>query len=598
MFSHKRELAKIYPAIFILSFFAAYLIFALSSLHKPLMADEIFFASDADRLQYGEIYVAHPPPYHDILRFLVRIFGFSHENLRLFGIFSFFLAIYLIYFIGKEVSKGQENNKNIGLLACFLYAVHPMAIQGSLILDIDNTILTVFLAFFILYFTKTYRDLTFKSYIFLGLLFFASLGAKFTTPFALILAMLLFYCFNRQAKTAAFAALLIGIIGIGLFLLSWAIYSSLYDLSFLSVFKRSLSVLFSSFSFAGNFAFAELLKRAARLFLWIGPFLLALSLIVVIQRLRNYHQKKILEIVDFCLIYIGILFFGYLLIGGISFQFPKYQFPLLSILTIIAANFIYKLDFEARKQNLLLYGIVIIFFISYNMIFGKDLLYLFNYTLREALVFTPLEVSNVTKDILLNFSLSLIPFILTFMIIKVAHKRYNLLRTIVLSLLIVTISSNLSLNIIQAKANYSTAYCYGRDIREMKAMEGFLKEVKRTSSEGAIIMGPEDILYEAKILSAVDTFNGPESYLRQYQYDVIGSDRTKFIEAITDQRVACVAYSISWNTISAYENIFFHEDVWKILQDNYEPKQIGTYTVWLRRKALGEKVEFLSQEGN
>ncbi|NQS99801.1 MAG: glycosyltransferase family 39 protein, partial [Candidatus Omnitrophica bacterium] len=135
------------------------LTFLISSIDKPLQADSIPFAKYVERSGHEEVYLWHPPAYQNTLRFVGRVFGLKDQGLRWFGIACFLLTLGLIYRLS-------------GPLACFLYATLPVAIQGSLILDIDNTVLTVLLLLFIWYFAKFYQQLSSKRALILGGLFF------------------------------------------------------------------------------------------------------------------------------------------------------------------------------------------------------------------------------------------------------------------------------------------------------------------------------------------------------------------------------------------------------------------------------------------
>ena len=569
----KKRLSLLYPAIFILISISIYLTFALNLIHKPLQADEIYFALDAEQLYYGKIGIGHPPLYSDSLRLMVRFLGLRRENLRFFGILCFMATLCLIYLIGKEMTPGDKKRRSVGLLASFIYATHPMAIQGSLILDIDNSILNLLLTLFVLFFLKMRDNLSKKKCFLLGLLFFACLWSKLSTPLVLIPCLFFFYCLQGQIREGLVKSFLVAAVGTGLFCIVWANYAYCHHLPPLFLLGRiahpiqgGLGSIFSSF-------LPELVKRAIRISLWINPFLLFLGLGALAMRLKERSQKRLTQPIDFCLLYVLLIFFGYTLVFGTIWSFPKYHYPLLAVLALAAAEIIYKLNLKIDRKSLILYTGLTLFFILYNITVVGDLLYLFNYNLKNLLVLAPEKLPGVVKSFLLHFFFYLIPVFLAILAIKASHRNYRFLKTTILSLFIVLISANISLNILQARGDYSTTYCYGRDINNMRQLEDFFQELKSNNPQG-IIIGPVDIFYNAGLK------------LPSYLYCIIGKSSKKFLEAIRDERVMCVVYGVSWNSLFSYQNVFSDKLVRENLSENYEYKEMGEYSVWLRKNLL------------
>src|SRR3989338_9087938 len=122
---------------FILVLFLVYLFFALPLLGRPLLTDEVAMAQVA---KSGSALLSpgpggHPPLYIDTLRFISQFLGMRDNSLRIIGLLCFIFDLVLIYQLAKIIFK----DKNTGILSCLIFALQPMAIQGSMILDIDNT---------------------------------------------------------------------------------------------------------------------------------------------------------------------------------------------------------------------------------------------------------------------------------------------------------------------------------------------------------------------------------------------------------------------------------------------------------------------------
>lgn len=243
----KQGRVKIYTVLFIILCICIYLLFALFSIREPIMADQINFFNAAKLLDIGNVFFGkrtplvsldfpHPLLYVHLLSFIDKFWGINTVNARLIGILCFIITLLFIYFISKKIFEYDNNGRLIALLACFLYSINPMVIQGSLLIDIDNTILTVALLFFIFYFVRFSERLNFKNLFLLGLLFALSLWTKLTTPLILILSIIMFHFLNGTYKKGLLQAFVILTIGVTLFLFTWRLYCYVYSQPFFAPF--------------------------------------------------------------------------------------------------------------------------------------------------------------------------------------------------------------------------------------------------------------------------------------------------------------------------------------------------------------------------
>jgi hypothetical protein len=553
-------------AIFISVFI--YLIFALPSLHRPLVADDAVFAPDSENPQFGLICVWHPPLYSDILRILVYFLGIKREQLRFFGVFCFIAILVLIYIISQQVTK----KRNVSFLACLLFTIHPWAIQGSLILDIDNTILVVLLTFFLLYFIKNYEAFRLKNYLLSGLLFFACLWAKLSTPLLLPFSILIFYFLRGKTKEGIAYTFSTATIGTGLFFISWALYAHFYKLNFVSVFERSISVLSRGPAGSSFLALQELALRFIRVSLWMGLYLFLLWSVILILRIKDYYiGKKSVEIKDLLILYTMIIFSSYIFIGGTSYGFAKHQYPILPVLSIIVASFISNLRLEISKKQLFFYILLGLVFLIIENIYIKDLLYRVNYLLRKISIFSPQNLKAFFIDFSFRMSLYFITFIFGTLLIWFLDRKKNILSIAGVFLLVLIMVSSLSYDFRHLGARYFTTYCYGRDRENYKQLTGVFKYILNQKPD-KLIIGQDDIL-----------FNLGLKYYSEYAYYLLWDDRDKFLKAIRDRRVSCVSYCFTWNALLSYREIFFHPQVIKTLEEQYNFFPIGEYSVWIRK---------------
>ena len=208
-----------------------YLLFVLpNAINKSYRGDEIIFIYCANSvLETGKpVYdggqfvgerdcLWHPPLYIYLLSAFLLILGKSMLYLRLLSIIFNILVIVLVYLITK-IMLGENKNKHYwALLASALYALNPLTIQSSIILDIDGSLLNFLLVLFF------YCCLKFKQEIYLIIPLFFLFWTKFQGIIILFGSFFLFFLFRKNWKDLFRMVKLFFITGI-LFLASFLVY--------------------------------------------------------------------------------------------------------------------------------------------------------------------------------------------------------------------------------------------------------------------------------------------------------------------------------------------------------------------------------------
>ncbi|MDP2939639.1 MAG: glycosyltransferase family 39 protein [Candidatus Omnitrophota bacterium] len=552
---------------FILVFFFIYLILVFPHIWKPLVADDIYFANSAKvPLSISDFGPRlHPPLYLHILRFFSQLFGVFDNGLRIIGIICFLLNLILIY----KLSQQAFHNERVGFLACLIFALHPMAIQGSMILDIDNTVLTVVLMLTVFYFSKNMYSLNFKTGFFLTLLFFCSLWAKFTTPFILMGSMLLFFIFKKDTKNAL-KIFIISLSSILVFLLMWRIYSRIFNFPFSGGIITHLLIIRKFIRGVSFGPIQEFSLRILRVSLWFGIYIILFWIAIILRRIKVIGLKnKELNSNDFLIIYSICIFMGYTLIGGLFFGFAKYQYPMLPIISIIIANAILSFDLKSFKNNFFIYIIAAIILVFLNNFILPDPIYQINYTLRKLSIFATSPISSFIK----TFSLQIIfCFLLLFLFVEISRRiirESSFWQTFCFLLATFILINNFYTNIYLRKVDFFTTLCYGRDIREFKRVANLCKEIAVKNKDKRII-APEDILYYADI----KVFQGYEKFWNR---------RDKFLRLIEKDKVDTIIYAFTYNPIFSYKNIFLDPSVFSQLKEKYTFTELKEHTIWQRK---------------
>lgn len=283
----------------------------------------------------------------------------------------------------------------------------------------------------------------------------------------------------------------------------------------------------------------------------------------VVRRAKEYLGKRKALLLDFLTIYALLIFLGYLYVGGITHSFPKYHFPILSIIVILGAYIFFSESYVFEKKDLLFCSFIVLFLIIYNLWIVKDLLYISDYGIRESIINDKSRLSDILIKCGFRFTLYLIPWLIVFFIIK-SYQPKKFRKNFLLATLIMLISANLSQNILQAKVRYHTVYCYGG--KGTREVIDFLKN-QPNEKKLKIIIAPPEIGYYTGIP------------LLKVNFD----SRKEFINALKTSEVDAVIYGICSNTVDQYIKTFNSQLVQRFFSEYFMRTEIESYTVWLRK---------------
>lgn len=559
-----------------------YLLFALPTVNAPLTYDEIYWPFAAQSLNKigravnfaGGEATWSPSLYVNVQSLFYRIFGVSNWSSRLIGIFCLSFQLFCIFFLGKKLFAQKTNGWKLALLGAIFFVTNPAVIQGSLLPYDDTTFLPLFLILFGYAFITDKGDL--KKTSLLILLFFLALWSKLTTPVVAILSMFLYYFLNKNYKRAILETVLVSITGAFLFLVTWWIYCRLRNINFLDPINYALStfisynILFRRFIPATRPGIFDFILTVTRFFLWVGPFFIFVVSIGVIQSIFNYTKRAVLQPIDFLNIYAILIGVGYAFIGGASFGFPKYHYPMFGAISLLAASTVTvgEVIKKMSKKDFLIIATLVMMVTIFYAVFVGDLIYLLNFSLREASVLTPPRLKNVLIYFIYKCGLYFLPFVVIFSLVKTFKKNYRLVEVVILTLIILTLSSNLSLNFIQVKAKYLVRYCYGAE-----GTEELINFLDKNVSPGEIVLAPNDIIYylnlknkELPFTTVLFWYNTKEVVRR------VKSSKTKF-----------VIYSVTHNDLRQFKTAFSNREFLLNLQNDFIFQKIGTYFVYTRK---------------
>lgn len=563
----------------ILIFLLLYLIFPIISWQRLLADFEVGFLHAGDVInnkgtkflineEYWNSFLnIHPPLYIYSLAAVFKILGPTAAAARFLGFVCMVINAILVYLIFKEIF-GKE--KEIpAILASLFYISNPLVIQGSLFLDIDNTILTLQMMLFTLLYLKCQEGASLKQLFFLGILFCLILWSKVTTSLVIIATVFLFQIFTGKIKKGFYHAFVIFTAGLGLFVLTMWIYCIINHNFYFSnyLFAPLLMAQGKKLSGTASFQLLTVFKILARLTLWLSPFIALLAFTGIVRAIKTIKKDNTQGIV-FLLIYSSIIFFVYLYVGG-SHIFPKYHMPIMPVLAILVVGAL-PFEFENIKIKHFLFSLGAIFVMAmYYIYLVGDPLLSSNYLLKNAIIGGTVLTSGIVRKNIVQMILYFLPLISILFFSFIGKQKFSLYKIYIYLLLILSLASNLALNVLQAKSGYNHMDHYGVKEAETKQVLKFITENVKPNQE---IFAPVDINYFLGhlkfIYTDIDTLSYPE----------------KFMIRLRDKDIKCFVIRITSISLQQISNVLRNSAVSENLKRDFLYYDFGSYFVWLRKK--------------
>ena len=553
--------------------FAAYLFISFSSWSEPIMGDETNFVNAVWSVEDNasrnfllhsdpEFALWHPPAYIHSIWVPVKVFGFSEVSVRLVGFFSFLISLIFIYLIAGRIFKGRANSRGIAAVACALFALNPLALRGSLLVDIDGTILNALLLCVIWALAGEQGAVPFgRRMLFYSVLFACALWSKLTSTSILIAALGLSYALEKDFKRLA-SIIAIGLLGGVIFALSWWLYAWAFHKNFAAIFKV-FSFTKTFFARSGSSRdILSLLRSVWAPFIWCSPYFFALAYMSIRKVFReSAGERKMIHLRQLALCGLLILI-TYVFFGGVTHSFPKYHYPMVSMWVIPLAYLLVE-KIALSKSSLWWALAVVTVCVWYNVVAVGDPLYTLNYAWKEDIILNGGRFASriIAKEFLQIF-LMMLTFPLAYLLLRLRRGRESFVAALFISLL----ALNISLLFVQGRASYNTVYCYGaKGVREAA---GF---IRGNSDAAQPIFAP----FELALLT--------NKHPKTREVSSMVDNPQVFLNALEKYDVACVAYGITGNTVKQYKEVFNSDAVRVFLARNYKKHSFDAYTVWIKK---------------
>ncbi|MDP3026139.1 MAG: glycosyltransferase family 39 protein [Nanoarchaeota archaeon] len=484
----------------------------------------------------------HPPTYVYLLSLFIYLFGENTYSIRSVSTLFAIGVIILIYLITKRILKTRdiEESEKWALIAAFIYAINPMTIQNSILVDIDGGLLNFFVLLFIyLYISK-------KNLYYLVPSLFMVFASKMLAPMVLFASLLLLNLGAKNYKEI-FRVIKLFIIAGGSFFLSFILYASLFNLGWRPLFFHNSILTYLGYFINSPFrVLFQSLWGFKTFFYFATPFLIFLFIIVSYKILKNTFEYKtdyINKNKDLILLWIyAIITLAIIFLSGISgWNFTKHHIAAIPSAIILIIYFTPKKIINIEKAIPLIL-ITSLLLLGYFIIFLGDPII----PEIEGRVATTSFI-EVAKPVLIRILLyGIIPIFLCWGLIRRIPKK-----KIWLTLFFLVIFTSIYLDIIQAKADYSTHNLYGD--RGLEEVIDFMQDKP-----------PEQILCYVHVVYFLD-------YKETYELTSLYYNKPKLMETLPN---------INWIILYPKDITLIGKDT---LKDFELEKEIGSYKI-LKRK--------------
>jgi hypothetical protein len=295
---------------------------------------------------------------------------------------------------------------------------------------------------------------------------------------------------------------------------------------------------------------------------WTSVAFMLLSIISLFKafKQKDASRESLFSLQQFAF-YGAVVLLTYMFVGGLTHSFPKYHYAMVPVFSVLIASLVSQ-QLPLSKREMLYLGLCFIFLILFNIAIVSDPLYRINYSLKEDVIFTS---GMHSRQILLKelirflFMLGTIPLAYLFLLQRIK-------KPFLAALLVALLAANVSLSLVQVRAGYNTVYCYGaQGVRETARF------VRQHTDPAKPIIAPAEIRWLAN-----------ENWLSYPKTSAYLKNSDSFIKAMQSNRIQCLVYGITGNTIAQYQAVFNNQKVRDFLNKDYRMFQIGSYTVWLR----------------
>ena len=479
---------------------------------------------------------------------------------RIPGILSNLATLLIVYKATKDVLwfSGRVPGQWPIAMAFFL-SIIPAFVQSAMTIQIDCTILVPGL---LLVVWGCYRYCASPGF-YPAMMVIAgcalSLWCRISTPVIVIILIMLMILLMKLPAVVKTRLPLACVLGIATFWVTWLAYCFIYKYSPMAPVVYTLDSFISRAGGdpdSGNRAF-QVMSSIIYFSIWIGPPVFVLLFPPLISQAKTILSRRGFAPYDLFTVCGFVILSIYMVIGGSTFGFPRYQMPAIPLLMIGSACWFYdKLDGSMRRISPWKLMLPLCVFALFVGAAGDPLLF-FRYSIRELLAN---DVPRMT--VLMRFA----EFSLIYLVCAAAAlSGIYLMNGKRMAIILLIAAFNIGLLLRQECAGYQTGINYGErgQSEVLKVLDGLPSSGKR-------------VLAVPSILSQLKTPPAPFP-------DKTWNDAALLVDVIEDESTIAVVSSITVNTI-AQQKLIQRENIQEALSKHYREERIGSFRIWIAKQ--------------
>ena len=527
---------------------------------QPLSTDENdFFLAAADWWNWRQL-IPHPHLYVHWMQLLFALFGVTVDAARLSVLIPNLATIALIPWLVRLISRDTPRETHwraIAVLSVLLMALNPFVVQNSVLIDIDNSLLTTALVLLMCLWLALERSRAGLRLAVTAIGFAVCLWIKLPTPPMFIAALALYALLRRDWREAALATGA-GILGVVLFAAAHSLYGLFTGYTLLdavAAFLWRTGATGSIFSSIPN----TFVQTAGVLVFWFSlPLMLLAGPVLFHSALRLVRNRLAKD--DLLLIFSAIVFTFYSTMIVPAWGYPRYHTPGLPFLVVlISAGVVARLRATSRSFWVTLAGLMLATAVYALVVVGDPLYDIYRATFETTVLADRLRIGGLAVARLLP-PLALALGLAVFAARRLGQSRRALLAA---TLVAVVFGFYAATNAVQASARYSTRYRYTYVYADRAQATALAHD---STPPSGYSLTDKDILWYAQV---------PGELVYPYL------NREALLGVLRERRVDVLAWTDKeWMKAPS---VSADPDVLQILDRCYQRQTFGVFTILVRK---------------
>jgi 4-amino-4-deoxy-L-arabinose transferase-like glycosyltransferase len=509
----------------------------------------------------GTALLFHPPLYPWMISQVHAVLGERASTARVIGWLAHVLTAVLLTSLIGRLAEREPVREEAQVLGTAFFVLSPLALQGITVIDIDSAVLPLWITGWLLLLIRVGESASPLRLAAFALATGLGFSLKMTTPPVVVVMGLAALVAGRDRRTAFRVVCATGV-ALVLFLGAYQAWGAPRGLAISNIIRYAVER--GGHPLATWLSVVSAPKTVVEIALWMSPWVLILATCAVVWGFArpDWRIRMLSSIAT-------VLFLGYLIIGGTTFGYPKYHCPVLPILCALVGLWCAAALQSAARQHWRMMTALCAGLLLWHLVVVGDPLLTFRYEYRSLAAVSDPRASSILAHAVWSL-LATVGAVIA-VAIGVSWRVGSWRHGCGVALVLASAAASLAMDGVQAAGRYAATH-YG-ERHGARAAELVASHVDTSSR----VIATREILYLTNRLEKTHA-SGPLG-------NAIWNDPVRFRSELADARVSAVVYSVAANTLHQYRVVFANASVTGWLREHFERRDLGSYTIWLRRPA-------------